>query len=252
MINRCRSFRLRRDRTLSIDRADPPGATAGGSRTMSSFGKLPGADLASNRTLGGYAKMKNRLPDSALDQLFRDAHTAHGFRPEPVSDELLHDLHELLKWGPTSSNCQPARFVFVRSAGAKERLRPALSPGNVAQTMAAPVTVIVATDTRFFEHLPTQFPAYDAKSVFANNPELARETGLRNGSLQGAYLILAARALGLDCGPMSGFDAAALDAEFFPDGRLRSNFLVNIGTADPAKYFPRGPRLTFATAAQIL
>jgi len=196
--------------------------------------------------------MRNPLPESALDQLFRAAHTAHGFGPEPLSDETLHELHELLKWGPTSFNCQPARFVFVRSPGAKQRLKPALSAGNVAQTMAAPVTVIVASDTRFFELLPSQFPAYDAKPLYENNPTLARDTAFRNGSLQGAYLILAARALGLDCGPMSGFDAAAVDAEFFPDGRFRSNFLVNIGTADASKNFPRGPRLTFAAVAQIL
>ena len=196
--------------------------------------------------------MKPPLPSSALDQLFHAAHTAHGFRSEPVSDEMLHQLHDLLKWGPTSFNCQPARFVFVRSAGAKERLKPALSPGNVAQTMEAPVTVIVATDSRFFEHLPIQFPAYDAKPIYENNAALAQETGLRNGSLQGAYLILAARALGLDCGPMSGFNSAAVDAAFFPDGRFRSNFLVNIGVADPTKFFARGPRLAFSTAAQIL
>ena len=196
--------------------------------------------------------MKAPLSDVALDQLFRSARTAHGFRAEPVPDQTLHDLHDLLKWGPTASNCQPARFVFVRSADAKQRLKPALSAGNVAQTMAAPVTVIVATDTRFYEHLPQQFPAYDAKSVYESDPAGAREAGFRNGSLQGAYLIMAARALGLDCGPMSGFDAAAVDKEFFPDGRFRSNFLVNIGAADPAKIYPRGPRLAFATAAQIL
>jgi len=196
--------------------------------------------------------MKTPLSDSALDQLFRAAHTAHGFGPEPVTNETLHALHDLLKWGPTSFNCQPARFVFIRSAGAKERLKPALSPGNVAQTMAAPVTVIVASDSRFFELLPAQFPAYDAKPLYENNATLARDTAFRNGSLQGAYLILAARALGLDCGPMSGFDAASVDAEFFPGGRFRSNFLVNIGTADPTKFFPRGPRLAFSEAAHIL
>lgn len=196
--------------------------------------------------------MKNPLPEAALDQLFCAAHTAHGFRPEPVSDETLHKLYDLLKWGPTSFNCQPARFVFLRGAGAKERLKPALSPGNVAQTMAAPVTVIVASDSRFFEYLPEQFPAYDARPLYENNPALAQQTAFRNGSLQGAYLMLAARALGLDCGPMSGFDAAVVDAEFFPEGRLRSNFLVNIGVADRAKDFARGPRLAFATAAQIL
>jgi len=196
--------------------------------------------------------MKNPLPDSALDQLFRAAHTAHGFRSEPVPDETLHALYDLLKWGPTSFNCQPARFVFLRSAGAKERLKPALSAGNVAQTMAAPVTVIVARDSRFFEHLPAQYPAYDAKPIYEGNPTAAQDAAFRNGSLQGAYLILAARALGLDCGPMSGFDPAAVDAEFFPDGRFRSNFLINLGAADPAKNHPRGPRLPFATAAQIL
>ena len=196
--------------------------------------------------------MKNTLSEPGLDQLFRDAHTAHGFEPEPIADELLQKLYELLKWGPTSFNCQPARFVFVRSAAAKERLRRVLSPGNVGQTMAAAVTVIVAYDTRFFEHLPAQFPAYDAKPIYENNPALAQETALRNGSLQGAYLMLAARALGLDCGPMSGFDAAALNAEFFPDGRYRSNFLVNLGTADPAKIHARGPRLAFSAVAQVL
>ena len=149
-------------------------------------------------------------------------------------------------------NCQPARCVFVRSAEAKERLKPALSSSNVAKTMAAPVTVIVGTDTRFFEYLPEQFPAYDARPMFAGNAALAQETAVRNGSLQGAYLIIAARALGLDCGPMSGFNSAAVDAAFFPDGRIKSNFLVNLGVADPAVGYPRGPRLDFATAAQIL
>jgi nitroreductase len=196
--------------------------------------------------------MKPALPDAALDQIFRTARTAHGFRPDPVPDATLHALYDLLKWGPTAFNCQPARFVFVRSAAAKERLKPALSPGNVAQSMAAPVTVIVASDAQFYDHLPSQFPAYDARPIFANNAAAAQGTAFRNGSLQGAYLIVAARALGLDAGPMSGFDAAKLDAEFFPDGRNKSNFLVNLGVADPAAIHPRGPRLDFATAAQIL
>lgn len=196
--------------------------------------------------------MNNPLSEAALDQLLRHARTAHGFLPEPVSDATLQALYELLKWGPTSMNCQPGRYVFVRSAQAKERLKPALSPTNVAQTMAAAVTVIVASDTRFFENLPTQFPAYDARPMFANNAALAQATAMRNSSLQGAYLILAARALGLDCGPMSGFDAAALDAAFFPDGRCKANFLVNLGVADSSKTYPRGPRLGFADAAQIL
>jgi nitroreductase len=196
--------------------------------------------------------MKNAIADAALDQLFRAAHTAHGFLPEPVADATLHALHDLLKWAPTAFNSQPARFVFLRSAAAKERLKPTLSPSNVAQTMAAPVTVIVALDTRFFDHLPAQYPAYDARPLYAGNAALALATAQRNGTLQGGYLILAARALGLDCGPMSGFDAAAVDAAFFPDGQFKSNFLVNLGTADPARNYPRGPRLSFAEAAEIL
>jgi 3-hydroxypropanoate dehydrogenase len=196
--------------------------------------------------------MNPTLPEASLDQLFRAARTAHGFAPDPVPDEMLHALYDLLRWGPTSMNCQPGRYLFVRSAQAKARLRPALSEGNVAQTMAAPVTVIVASDSRFYEHLPAQFPAYDARPMFAGNDALAQSTAARNGTLQGAYLILAARALGLDCGPMSGFDAARVDAEFFPGGRLRANFLVNLGVADPGRTYPRGPRLAFGEVAQIL
>jgi nitroreductase len=196
--------------------------------------------------------MTSPIADSALDQLFRLARTAHAFRPEPVPDATLHAIYDLLKWGPTAFNSQPARFVFLRSREAKARLKPALSAGNVEQTLAAPVTVIVASDSRFFDHLPTQFPAYDARPIYANNPAVAQATALRNGTLQGAYLIIAARALGLDCGPMSGFDPATLDAAFFPDGQFKSNFLVNLGVADPAKTFPRGPRLSFAEAAEIL
>jgi nitroreductase len=196
--------------------------------------------------------MKPVLEGAALDQLFREAHTAHGFRSDAVPDATLHALYDLLKWGPTTFNSQPARFVFVRSPEAKERLKAALVPSNVPQTMSAPVTVIVASDLEFHEHLPGQYPAYDAKPIFAGNTALAQTTALRNGSLQGAYLIIAARALGLDCGPMSGFNPAKVDAEFFPDGRFKSNFLLNLGVADPAKYYPRGPRLSFETAAQII
>ncbi len=196
--------------------------------------------------------MKPAIADSALDQIFRGAHTAQGFTSDPVPDATLHALYELLKWGPTSLNCQPARYVFVRSAAAKERLRPALSPSNVAKTMAAPVTVIVASDMRFHEHLPSQFPAYDARPMFENNETARQTTAFRNATLQGAYLIIAARALGLDCGPMSGFEPPKVDAEFFPDGRLRSNFLVNLGVADTAKTHPRGPRMEFGAVAQIL
>ncbi len=192
------------------------------------------------------------IPDSSLDQLFRHARTVHAFKPVPVSDDTLHALYDLVKWGPTAFNAQPARFVFVRSAEAKERLKPALSAGNTAQTLAAGVTVIVAHDTRFYEHLPSQFPAYDAKPIFENNAQAAEAAAFRNGSLQGAYLVLAARALGLDVGPQSGFNAELVDKTFFPDGRWRSNFLVNLGVADHASTHARGPRLSFEQAAQIL
>ena len=148
-------------------------------------------------------------------------------------------------------NCQPARLVFITSAEGKVRLASALSPGNLDKTLNAPLTVIVATDSRFYEHLPTMFPAYDARPTFAGDAALAASTAFRNGTLQGAYLILAARAIGLDCGPMSGFDAGKLNAEFFPDGRYQANFLCNIGIGDPAMLHPRGPRLSFEEACEI-
>lgn len=192
------------------------------------------------------------LPQSSLDRIFIEARTAHAFRQEPISDETLHALYELLKWAPTAFNAQPARFVFVRSVEAKEKLKPALSSGNVAQTLAASVTVIVAQDTQFFEHLPLQFPAYNAKPLFEGNATLTEATASRNSSLQGAYLILAARALGLDAGPQSGFNPDAVNQAFFPDGRYRVNFLVNLGVADPAGYQPRGPWLPFDVVAQII
>jgi nitroreductase len=192
------------------------------------------------------------LPEAALDQLFRHGRTAHAFRPDPVSDGTLQQLYDLLKWGPTAFNAQPARFVFVRSAEAKARLKPTLSSGNVAQSMAAAVTVIVAEDSRFYEHLPQLFPAYDAKPLYQDNAALAASTAHRNSSLQGAYLILAARALGLDAGPQSGFNGDAVNQEFFPDGRWKVNFMVNLGYADPAGFAPRGPRLAFTLATQIL
>ena len=193
----------------------------------------------------------NTIPEAALDQLFRAARTVHAFQPVPVTDELIHKLYELVKWGPTAFNAQPARYVFVRSEEAKARLKPALSSGNSAQTLAAGVTVIVAQDTRFYEHLPTQFPAYDAKPIFENSAEAAQATAFRNSSLQGAYLILAARALGLDAGPQSGFNAALVDQAFFPDGRYRTNFLLNLGVADHSGTFERGPRLAFDDVAEI-
>jgi 3-hydroxypropanoate dehydrogenase len=189
---------------------------------------------------------------SPTELAFSAARTFSKFRDEPISDETLKALYELAKWGPTASNCQPARYVFVRSAEAKARLRACLAPGNVDKVMGAPVTVIVAQDSRFHEHLATQFPHMPtAAAPFESKPALAQTVGLRNSSLQGAYLMVAARLLGLDCGPMSGFDAEALDRSFFPDGRYRSNFLVNLGHGDASALRPRGPRLPFDTVATI-
>ncbi|MDE2082523.1 MAG: malonic semialdehyde reductase [Burkholderiales bacterium] len=192
------------------------------------------------------------LAPAALDQAFLAARTFNKFRPEPVADATLHALYDLLKWGPTSLNSQPGRYLFLRSEAAKQRLKPALSPGNADKTMAAPVVVVVAMDRRFHDHLPEQFPALPAKAMFEGNAALAEATAFRNSSLQGAYLILAARMLGLDCGPMSGFDAAQVNAEFFADGRWKANFLVNLGYGDASGNHPRGPRLPFETAASIL
>ena len=191
------------------------------------------------------------LDASALDQLFRQARTYNAFTGE-VDDATLHALYDLLKFGPTTANTCPARFVFVRSAEAKARLGPALDEGNHAKTMAAPCTVIVAYDLAFYEKSPVLFPHTDAKSWFDSKSEADLTTiALRNGSLQGAYLLLAARALGLDCGPMSGFDNAKVDAAFFPGTSWRSNFLVNLGKGDPASIFPRSPRLGFDEACRI-
>ena len=169
-----------------------------------------------------------------------------------MSDETLRALYELLKWGPTSANSSPARFLFLRSQWAKEKLRPALSAGNLDKTMAAPVTVVVAYDPQFYEQLPRLFPHADARSWFAGNEALANETAFRNGTLQGAYLIMAARALGLDAGPMSGFDKAKVDEAFLAGRGWKSNFLVNLGHGDEAGLFPRSPRLDFAEACELL
>lgn len=193
----------------------------------------------------------NTLNDQTLAQLFTEARTHHGFLDQDIPDDVLKHLYNLTKYGPTAFNMSPARFVFIKSKAAKEKLAQALSPGNIQQTMQAPVTVIVATDTHFYEHLPTLFPAYDAKPLYANNPTLAAEAGFRNGTLQGAYLLMAARALGLDSGAMSGFDNAKLDTLFFPEGHVRSNFLINLGYGDKSKLHPRGPRLSFDQAARI-
>ena len=195
------------------------------------------------------------IDDHALDALFRTARTANGFLDTPVTDAQLRRLFDLMKMAPTSSNSQPARFVFLRGEKARERLRPALSPGNLEKTMNAPVTAIIAHDTQFQEHLPRMFPHNPAaRSWFEGDEKKAgRETAaFRNGTLQGAYFILAARAIGLDCGPMSGFDNAKVDAEFFPDGRFRTNFLCNLGVGDPAKVFARSPRFEFDEVCQVL
>jgi len=192
------------------------------------------------------------LSADALDCIFRTARTHRAWSARPVTDETLHAVYELMKWGPTSSNCCPARIAFVRSPEAKERLRPALDAGNVAQTMAAPATAIVAYDLEFHDKLPLLVPHRDARSGFVGKPELIRTTAQQSGTLQGAYLIIAARALGLDCGPMGGFDNARVDATFFPQGTVKSNFLCNLGYGDPAKLHGRAPRLAFDDACRIV
>ena len=196
--------------------------------------------------------MSAKLSNEALEQLFTKARTHNGWRPEDVPDALLREAVDIAKWGPTSANGSPMRVLFLRSPEAKQRLAPALIPGNLAKTMAAPVVAIVAYDLNFYEHLPRLYPATDARSWFVGNAALIEETAFRNGSLQGAYLLLALRAVGLDVGPMSGFDKAMVDAEFFPEGTVKSNFLVNIGYGDAAKLYPRGPRLAFEEVARIL
>jgi 3-hydroxypropanoate dehydrogenase len=196
--------------------------------------------------------MTEALSPAALDQLFRTARTQNKWTDTPVSDETIHALYELLKWGPTSANASPARFLFLRSPEAKAKLKEALSPGNIEKTMTAPVTVIVAHDPKFYDLLPKLFPHADAKSWFAGNRSLADTTAMRNGTLQGAYLMIAARALGLDVGAMSGFDNMKVDDLFFADTGWKSNFLVNLGHGDPAGLFDRSPRLAFDEAAKIL
>lgn len=196
--------------------------------------------------------MSEMLSDTALDQLFRTARTFNAWLPKDVSDAQLHLLYELVKFGPTSANCSPMRLVFVKSKEAKAKLAPLLSEGNRAKSLAAPVTAIVANDHAFHEKLPQLFPHADAKSWFAGNQALIDTTAFRNATLQGAYVILAARALGLDCGPMSGFDNAGVDAAFFAGTAVKSNFLINIGYGDASRdLFPRSPRLSFDEACLI-
>ena len=207
------------------------------------------------------------LDDAALDVLFREARTLRAWLDRPVPDDLLRRVYDVAKWGPTSSNTNPARFLFIRSKEAKERLKLSLAPGNVEKTMTAPVTVVVAYDLRFYDKLPRLFPHNPGmRDSFANNPQLVETTAKRNSTLQGAYLMLAARALGLDCGPMSGFDNAKLDAEFFaagkecegcdqeffPEGHVRSNFLCNLGYGDRSTLRPRQPRFSFEEVGSIL
>ena len=197
--------------------------------------------------------MSHQVNDEALDILFRKARTHIEWLDKPVSDELLRQIYDLMKWGPTSAKSSPGRTLFLRTREAKERLRPALSGNNVDKTMKAPVTAILAYDLKFYEHLPRLFPNNPAaRDWFSNSPQLAETTAFRNGTLQGGYFILAARSLGLDCGPMSGFDNAKVDAEFFAGSSMRSDFLCNVGYGDSTKLFPRNPRLDFDEACQLL
>jgi 3-hydroxypropanoate dehydrogenase len=194
----------------------------------------------------------SELDDRALDQLFRKARTHNGWQPIGVPDKLLEEAVELAKMGPTSANASPLRIVFVRSPEAKLRLKPALMPANIDKTMAAPVTAITAHDTQFYELLPRLFPHADAKAWFVGNEAFANDTAYKNGTLQVAYFLMALRALGLDTGPMTGFDNAAVDAAFFPGGQVKSNVLINIGYGDAEKLFPRSPRLAFDEIATIV
>jgi len=196
--------------------------------------------------------LSGRLPDACLDQLFREARTHTAWQDRDVPDELLHQIVDLLKLGPTSANCSPARFVFVKSPEAKKRLEPFLSEGNRDKTMKAPVCAIIGYDLDFYHHLPKLFPHADAKSWFVGNEKKIAETAFRNGTLQGAYLIMAARALGLDCGPMSGFDNEGVDREFFAGTKVKSNFLCNLAYGDAKGLFPRSPRFSFDEMARIV
>jgi 3-hydroxypropanoate dehydrogenase len=198
------------------------------------------------------ARSHHAVSSEALNQLFREARTHSAWLPRPVPIETLREAYDIARWGPTSANSTPARFVFLVSEASKARLLPALAPLNVEKTKTAPVTVIVAWDTEFHEKLPRLFPHADMRSHFVGNQRVIDETAFRNSSLEGGYFILAARSVGLDCGPMSGFDAAKVNAEFFPDGKWKVNFLCNLGYGDRSKLFPRNPRLEFDEACQVL
>lgn len=192
------------------------------------------------------------LTDQGFDLIFRAARSANGWQDREIPDQLLQKIHDDMRWGPTAANSCPLRIVFLKTKAAKERLKPFLSAGNVEKVMTSPVTAIFAYDTQFYDHLPKLFPHTDARSWFAGDPPLIEKTAFRNSSLQAAYFIIAARAHGLDCGPMSGFDAAKTDAEFFPDGRFKSNFICGLGYSDPSKTFARSPRFTFDETCKIL
>ncbi|MCF8152996.1 MAG: malonic semialdehyde reductase [Rhodoferax sp.] len=193
-----------------------------------------------------------RISDACLDQLFFKARTANGFTDQAVPADLLQQVYDIAKMGATSMNTQPARYVFLNSPESRARLIPALAPGNVDKTKVAPVTVIVATDMQFYEHMPTVWHKPGAKEMFEGNKAMSDGTAVRNSTLSGAYFMIAARAVGLDCGPMSGVDLAKVNAEFFPDGRLQANFIINLGYGDDSKLFDRNPRLSFAQACSVL
>ncbi len=193
-----------------------------------------------------------RVSDACLEQLFFNARTANGFIDKPVPASLLQEVYEIAKMGATSMNSQPARYVILASAESRARLLPALSPGNLEKTKQAPVTVIVASDMKFYEHMPVIWHNPGAKEMFEGNKPMADGTAVRNSTLSGAYFMMAARALGLDCGPMSGVDLAKVNAEFFPDGRCQANFLINLGYGDESKLFKRNPRLSFEQACSVL
>lgn len=195
---------------------------------------------------------KTAITQASLDQLFLKARTANGFTDQPVPLTLLQQVYDIAKMGATSMNAQPTRYVFLNSAASRARLLPALMDSNVEKTRTAPVTVIVATDTRFYEHMPLIWHGAGAKEMFEADLPMAQATATRNGTLGAAYFMIAARAVGLDCGPMSGVDLAKVNADFFPDGRFQTNFLINLGYGDDSKLFDRNPRLTFEQACTVL
>ncbi len=196
--------------------------------------------------------MDRKISGEALEILFNGARSHNAWRKTAVSDAQLRDLYDLMKMGPTSANCSPARLVFLKSDSAKQRLKPCLDPGNVDKAMGAPVVALIGMDLEFYELLPQLFPHTDARPWFVGQAQKIHETAMRNSSLQGAYFILAARSLGLDCGPMSGYNSERLAKEFFPEGRVVPNFICALGEGDPSALFPRSPRLPFDQACQVI